>query len=201
MANVLVPWFTLFYPLLPLIRPYRRAGSGARQGRILGATDEEVAAATKTVNGALRHPIMQRAVAAALKGHCRREVPIAVKLEGDLMVEGVVDLAFREETPDGSWTVIDYKTDFEVKGKLDEYRKQVGLYAFAISRATGEKLKRFCSECKVDENLTKAEASKRIDELQKKTGRGVNQDERQKAARFRRLKRQSLLGRSKNAQR
>lgn len=109
------------------------------QGRILGATDEEVAAATKTVNGALRHPIMQRAVAAALKGHCRREVPIAVKLEGDLMVEGVVDLAFREETPDGSWTVIDYKTDFEVKGKLDEYRKQVGLYAFAISRATGEK--------------------------------------------------------------
>lgn len=64
-----------------------------------------------------------------------------------------------------------------------------------------KKLKRFCSECKVDENLTKAEASKRIDELQKKTGRGVNQDERQKAARFRRLKRQSLLGRSKNAQR
>ncbi len=45
-----------------------------------------------------------------------------------------------------------------------------------------KRLKRFCSECKVDENLTKAEASKRIDELQKKTGRGVNQDERQKAA-------------------
>ncbi len=30
----------------------------------------------------------------------------------------------------------------------------------------------------VDENLTKAEASKKIDELQRKTGRGVNTNER-----------------------
>ena len=30
-----------------------------------------------------------------------------------------------------------------------------------------------------DENLTKAEASKRIDELQQKTGRGLDQDNRQ----------------------
>jgi len=29
-----------------------------------------------------------------------------------------------------------------------------------------------------DENLTKAEASKRIDELQQKTGRGVDQDDK-----------------------
>jgi ATP-dependent exoDNAse (exonuclease V) beta subunit len=53
------------------------------------------------------------------------------------MVEGVVDLAFQEETPSGSWIVIDYKTDFEVKGRLEEYQSQVSLYAFAISRATG----------------------------------------------------------------
>ena len=33
-----------------------------------------------------------------------------------------------------------------------------------------------------DENLSKAEASKRIDELQRKTGRGVNQEERQAGA-------------------
>jgi len=30
----------------------------------------------------------------------------------------------------------------------------------------------------VDENMTKAEASKRIDELQQKTGRGVSDDQR-----------------------
>ena len=35
------------------------------------------------------------------------------------------------------WVVIDYKTDFEVKGRLEEYQNQVSLYALAISRATG----------------------------------------------------------------
>lgn len=34
-----------------------------------------------------------------------------------------------------------------------------------------------------DENLTKAEASKRIDELQQKTGRGLEQGGQQKGAR------------------
>ena len=33
-----------------------------------------------------------------------------------------------------------------------------------------------------DESLTKAEASKRIDELQQKTGRGLDQDSQQKGA-------------------
>jgi ATP-dependent exoDNAse (exonuclease V) beta subunit len=53
------------------------------------------------------------------------------------MVEGVIDLAFQEQRPDSPWTVIDYKTDFEVKGRLEEYQHQVSLYALAISRATG----------------------------------------------------------------
>src|SRR5712691_418221 len=109
------------------------------QGRIFGATDEEVAAATETVNRALRHPIMQRAAAAAAKGDCRREVPIAMKLEDGVMIEGVVDLAFRDEDEGIVWTVIDFKTDFEIAGKLSEYRHQVGLYALAISRASGQK--------------------------------------------------------------
>ena len=40
-------------------------------------------------------------------------------------------------------------------------------------------LKTLCEEAKeeFDENLTKAQASERIDELQQKTGRGVPQDE------------------------
>ena len=109
------------------------------QGRILGATEEEVTAAVETVHGALRHPLMRRAAVAATNGQCRREVPIALNLDDDVMVEGVVDLAFRDEADSIAWTVVDYKTDFEIAGRLDEYRKQVGLYAFAISRATGKK--------------------------------------------------------------
>ena len=101
------------------------------QGRMFGATDEEVTAATETVTRALRHPLMRRAAAAP---GCRREVPIALKLDDGMIVEGIVDLAFQES---GSWIVIDYKTDFEVKGRLEEYQKQVSLYALAVSRATG----------------------------------------------------------------
>jgi len=106
------------------------------QGRVLGATEEEVAATVETVHRALRHPLMQQAAAAANRGQCRREVPVALKLDDGVMVDGVIDLAFQEK-PGGAWTVIDYKTDFEVKGRLEEYRDQVSLYALAISRATG----------------------------------------------------------------
>jgi len=117
------------------------------QGRILCATEEEVAAVSETVHRALSHPLMRRAAAAVISGKCRREVPVALKLDDGVMVEGVIDLAFQEQRPHqgqgqtavaGSpWVVIDYKTDFEVKGRLEEYQNQVSLYALAISRATG----------------------------------------------------------------
>ena len=44
-------------------------------------------------------------------------------------------------------------------------------------------LKTLSEEAKVefDENLTKAEASKRIDELQQQTGRGTDQQQQQKS--------------------
>jgi len=108
------------------------------QGRILGATKEEVAGAVETVHRALRHPLVRRAAVAADNRQCRREIPIALKLADGVMVEGVVDLAFQDQTPDSRWTIVDYKTDFEMEGKLEEYRNQVGLYALAVSRATGQ---------------------------------------------------------------
>jgi ATP-dependent exoDNAse (exonuclease V) beta subunit len=107
------------------------------KGRILGAMENEIVAAVETVDRALRHPLIQRAAAAANNGQCRREVPVGLKLEDGVMVEGVIDLAFRDQSPHSPWTVIDYKTDFEVKGRLEEYQNQVSLYALAISRATG----------------------------------------------------------------
>ncbi|HLY36733.1 MAG TPA: PD-(D/E)XK nuclease family protein, partial [Candidatus Binatia bacterium] len=99
--------------------------------RLLGATDDETDAAVDTVVAALAHPLLRRAAAA---GRCRRECPVALALDGTL-VEGVVDLAFAD---DGSeWTVVDFKTDVELAGRLDEYRRQVALYAAAVARATG----------------------------------------------------------------
>ncbi len=124
--------------VVPLNSDHEAIADVARaQGRILGATEDEVAAAAETVHRALRHPLMQRAAAAANMGRCRREVPVGLKLDDGAMVEGVIDLAFQEQRPDSPWTVIDYKTDFEVRGRLEEYQNQVSLYALAISRATG----------------------------------------------------------------
>lgn len=104
------------------------------QGRILGATEKDVAAAVETVTRALEHPLMKRAAAAAVTGRSHREIPVALQLEDGAMVDGVVDLAFQNGN---GWTVVDYKTDFELKGRLEDYLMQVGLYAAAISRATG----------------------------------------------------------------
>jgi ATP-dependent exoDNAse (exonuclease V) beta subunit len=79
---------------------------------------------------------MRRAAAASVAGRCRRETSVAIHLEDGTLVEGQVDLAFVDENEKG-WTVVDFKTDFEIDVRLEEYREQVGLYAAAISQATG----------------------------------------------------------------
>ncbi len=111
------------------------SAAAALQGRILGAKDEEVAAAVETVSRALQHPVMARARHAAANGACRRETPLTLTLPDKTLIEGVADIAFQE---DGAWTVIDFKTDRELENRLDVYRRQVGLYADAISAATGQ---------------------------------------------------------------
>jgi len=111
------------------------------QGRLLGANQEEILAARETVTRALTHPLMKRAAAAFVTGRCRRETPIAMRLEDGTVVEGNVDLAFLDEAEPTQWMVVDFKTDFEIAGKLDEYREQVALYARAISAATTRSVK------------------------------------------------------------
>jgi ATP-dependent helicase/nuclease subunit A len=101
------------------------------EGRLLDATADEVAAAIDCVTAALAHPLLVRAARAT---SLRRETPIALGLRDGTLVEGVVDAAFEER--DG-WTVVDFKTDVELAGRLDEYGRQVELYARAIARATG----------------------------------------------------------------
>jgi ATP-dependent helicase/nuclease subunit A len=109
----------------------------ALQGRLVGAPEDEVAAAVRAAARALAHPLLRRAARAAREGRCRREAPIVLRLEEGGLVEGVVDVAFQDEGPRGSWTVVDFKTDVEIGARLAEYRRQVGLYARAIAHATG----------------------------------------------------------------
>jgi ATP-dependent exoDNAse (exonuclease V) beta subunit len=107
------------------------------QGRIVGATEEETSAAIATIGRVLTHPILRRAAESAEKGGVRRETPIMLRLDDATLVEGVVDLAFRDETPDfAGWTVVDFKTDREIEKSKDEYAAQVAAYVEAISLAT-----------------------------------------------------------------
>jgi ATP-dependent exoDNAse (exonuclease V) beta subunit len=111
------------------------ARTAAQQARLVGASEEEARGAERAVKSALEHPLLVRAAACARRGECRREVPVMARAEDGVLVEGVVDLAFRE---DGAWTVVDYKTDAEMRGPAARYEAQVALYVDAIARATGE---------------------------------------------------------------
>ena len=108
--------------------------------RILGAPTDEQRAAAATALSALQHPLLRRAAAAE---RCLREVPIAIRrgpgTSGEpVVMEGIIDLAFREVTDDGArWVVVDFKTDLR-EDPPPEYHRQVGLYVEALGAATGE---------------------------------------------------------------
>jgi ATP-dependent exoDNAse (exonuclease V) beta subunit len=105
----------------------------ATQGRIAAAPAAEVSSAIETVSAVLRHPLLAAARRAARDGRCLRETPVTIVRHGTL-VEGVVDLAF--ETTEGM-TVVDFKTDRAEGDVLARYQRQIGVYAEAVSQATG----------------------------------------------------------------
>jgi ATP-dependent exoDNAse (exonuclease V) beta subunit len=110
----------------------------ALNGRLVDATEEEIQAAIATVGGALAHPILRRAAASAEKDGLRRETPVLLKRDDGSLVEGIVDLAFREDTPDfAGWTVVDFKTDREFSIMSAQYVAQVRIYVEAVTAATG----------------------------------------------------------------
>jgi ATP-dependent helicase/nuclease subunit A len=97
--------------------------------KLLGATAEEEEAAITSVARALAHPVFERARNAA---EVRRETPIAERRTDGSLLEGVIDLAFREGD---RWVVVDYKTD--EGGSNAAYANQVREYARVVTRATG----------------------------------------------------------------
>jgi len=106
----------------------------ATHGRIVGATVAEQSAASAVLGVVLAHPLIEAARHAERQGRCHRELPVTM-MDGDLLLEGVADLAFEE---DGVMTVIDFKTDRADPDALERYARQVRAYAEAIRRATGK---------------------------------------------------------------
>jgi ATP-dependent exoDNAse (exonuclease V) beta subunit len=108
----------------------------ALEARVLAMGEEETAAASAIVERVLKHDLLVRARRADARGACRRETPVTLTLDDGTLVEGVVDLAFEE---DGAWTIVEYKTDREIAASGEEqYRRQLGAYASAVARATGQ---------------------------------------------------------------
>ncbi|MCA9753274.1 MAG: PD-(D/E)XK nuclease family protein, partial [Gemmatimonadetes bacterium] len=116
----------------------RVAGITEVQGRVLGATPEEVKAARRVARRVLEHPLLDRARDAQVRNACRRETPLTMSTPEGELVEGVLDLAFEER--DG-WTVVDFKSDSELDEALATYRAQVQAYVEMLAKATGAKAK------------------------------------------------------------
>jgi ATP-dependent exoDNAse (exonuclease V) beta subunit len=109
--------------------------------RLIDATPEETDAAVTTVRNVLKHPLIQRA---ATGQALRRETPIQHYREDGTLIEGVVDLAFQENTPDfNGWTIVDFKTDREIEKAENQYRAQVAAYVEGISVATASPARGF----------------------------------------------------------
>jgi ATP-dependent exoDNAse (exonuclease V) beta subunit len=82
----------------------------------------------------LAHPVLEAAGRAARNGQCYRETPVTYRLDTGALVEGYVDLAFRDGA---SMVVVDFKTDRELDEALERYQKQVSIYATAVGRTAG----------------------------------------------------------------
>jgi ATP-dependent exoDNAse (exonuclease V) beta subunit len=116
-----------------ILRDAALDGTGIEQlekvhGRVLGASDQEIEHAAEAVAAALKHPLLERARKSTL---CRRELPILLKLEPNRILEGVIDLAFLEN---GTWHIVDFKTDAEIGANRKRYENQLRWYSLAMAR-------------------------------------------------------------------
>ena len=120
----------------PIDADARKIGKiAASAAKMIGAPQQEVAAAASAVKAALMSPLMLRVKAADT---VMRECPLMIRLEDGTAVEGIADLAFAENSVAGAvWTVVDFKTDVDVASRLDEYRAQIRFYVRAVRESTG----------------------------------------------------------------
>jgi ATP-dependent exoDNAse (exonuclease V) beta subunit len=57
-----------------------------------------------------------------------------LRLDANRLLEGIIDLAFLEK---GAWTVVDFKSDADLKARRADYKRQLQWYSAALSRITG----------------------------------------------------------------
>jgi ATP-dependent helicase/nuclease subunit A len=69
-----------------------------------------------------------------------REVS-ASYFDGEVLKEGVTDLAFEE---DGAWVLVDYKTDRDLQSRRFQYENQLNLYSVLLRETTPLKVKGAC---------------------------------------------------------
>ena len=114
--------------------------------RVLGADDAEVVAACEAAAAALRAPLMKAAAAAGPE--LRRECALVLRLQDGATKTAAhgrrrqSKVSWIWPSPSASpaaerWVVVDFKTDADIAGRLDEYRMQLLLYLRAISQSTG----------------------------------------------------------------
>ncbi len=99
--------------------------------RLLGSPQEEIEAAVNAVTAALGHPILRQAATARRR---LREWPMVERTDDGRLIEGVIDLAFLD---DSGWTIVDFKTDAERTERRQQYGWQLGWYVHGFSRITG----------------------------------------------------------------
>ncbi len=108
-------------------------------GRGLGASLPEMERAVVDVQRALTHPFWEAVRQAEERCEVFREWPVTLRREDGVLLDGVVDLMFRERDAHGNTklTVVDFKTDV-VLSDLSVYAKQLGMYCAALTRIFGE---------------------------------------------------------------
>src|SRR5262249_51849922 len=103
-----------------------------------GLDPAAAAAAAESVSQALALPVMQRAASAKAVW---RELPVWF-VDGEDLVEGVVDLVFAE---DGGLVVVDYKTDHvrdeDALAQAPHHARQIELYGRGLAQAAGQPVK------------------------------------------------------------
>jgi len=109
----------------------------AALARTLGAPQAEVVAAADAVRHALSHPFFERVRSARDRGDLFRETPVTLCDDDGALVEGIIDMAFRESSGGAERMVlVDYKTDVALVA-LEAYTAQLMSYARAMRLALG----------------------------------------------------------------
>ena len=103
--------------------------------RILGSGAGDTALAVDAVAAVVRHEVWREAMSSQA---LHREWPVAMRLGDGRLLEGVLDLAYKDIS---GWVVVDFKTDVDVELNRRAYVRQLRWYLHALASATDENVR------------------------------------------------------------